>query len=108
MTAVEGQKSSIIIFRAFIDWIKVGNLVVSVDASRVVSRECYLHWLQTRVGTINEPERTFQRSLTAHLTGSDGRQAFLPEEEEAILRVIRVKRVWFVSSDLQILMYLAR
>jgi len=94
--AAEGPRSSIAVFRAFFEVDKVDGAVVSVDASRVVSKECYEYWLETRVGVTNEPERAFQRSLTAHLTGSDGRQPFLPEEEEAILKVVRAKRVWFV------------
>jgi len=38
------------------------------------------------------------------LTGSDGRQPFTPEEEAAILTVLRIKRVWpaFAGSGLSI------
>jgi len=94
----EVQESSIAVFRRFLVVTKVGDAMLNVDASRVVSKECYQHWLKTRIGGTNEPERTFQRSLTAHLTGSDGRQAFLSEEEAAILKVVRIKRVWFVFN----------
>jgi len=48
--------------------------------------------------------RTFQRILTSHVTGSDGRRPFEPEEEEAILKVIRKKhqRPAFQSTTLTI------
>ena len=92
------QEPGIAVFRRFLDVIKVGDEIINVDASRVVSKECYKQWLKTRIGVKNEPERTFQRALTAHLTGSDGRQVFLPEEEAAILKVVRAKRVWFVLN----------
>ena len=96
----EVQESSIAVFRRFLVVTKVHDAIVNVDASRVVSKECYEHWLKTRIGVTNQPEKTFQRALTAHLTGSDGRQAFLPEEEAAILNVVRLKRVWFVLKAL--------
>ena len=99
-TKAEGQESSIVIFRRFLFVTKVRDEIIHVDASRVVSKECYHHWLGTRIGVTNEPEKTFQRSLTAHLTNSDGRQPFLPEEEAAILKVVRIKRVWFVFNVL--------
>jgi len=49
-------------------------------------------------------EKTFQRVLTAHCTGSDGRRPFDPEEEKAILQAIRLKRQWpaFRGSSLTI------
>ena len=98
-TMTERQEPSIAIFRSFLVVTKVHDEIIGVDASRVVSKECYELWLKTRIGVINDPERTFQRTLTAHLTMSDGRQAFLPWEEAAILKVVRVKRVWFVFNE---------
>jgi len=100
VTTAERQEPSITVFRRFLVVTKVRDEIVNVDASRVVSKECYDQWLKTRIGVKNDPERTFQRALTAHLTGSDGRQAFLPEEEAAILNVVRLKRVWFVLKAL--------
>jgi len=96
MMKAKDQEPSIAVFRRFLVVTKVNDVIVHVDASRVVSKECYEFWLQTRIGVTNEPERTFQRALTAHLTRSDGRQPFLPEEEAAILQVVRIKRIWFV------------
>jgi hypothetical protein len=39
-----------------------------IDASQVVSLACYHEWLTTRHGEINNPQQSFQRALTAHLT----------------------------------------
>ena len=101
-TAADCQESSIQIFRRFITIDTLSSGTVLLDASRVVSKDCYQKWLNTRLSTTNGPERTFQRSLTAHLTGSDGRQAFLPEEEAGILKVVRVKSVWFAFKNVYI------
>ena len=95
-TMAEGHEFSIAVFRRFLVLTKIEDVIINVDALRVVSKDCYQQWLKTRIGVTNQPEKTFQRALTAHLTGSDGRQAFLPEEEAAILKVVRVKRTWFV------------
>ena len=44
------------------------------------------------------------RVRASSLTGSDGRQPFTPEEEAAILAVLRVKRVWpaFAGTNVSI------
>ena len=64
------------------------------DARQVNSAACYQDWVATRGSLPADPEKTFQRSLTAHVTGSDGRQPFSADEEEAILRVLRIKQKW--------------
>jgi hypothetical protein len=38
--------------------------------------------------------KKFRRTLSNHLTGVDGRVPFDPEEEGAILKVLRVRRPW--------------
>jgi len=92
---VESQESSIHVFRRFITTTKLLSGAEQLDASKVVRRECYQYWLTTRAGVAREPEKNFQRTLTAHLTGSDGRQPFPLEEETAILQIIRKKSIWY-------------
>jgi len=99
--ASESQEPSIRIFRHFIVANKRSDGTVQLDASSIVSSACYQLWLDTRIGVPNYPQRTFQRSLTAHLTGSDERQPFLAEEEAAILKVVRVKRIWLSLYNVQ-------
>ena len=70
-----------------------------IDASRVVSKECFHAWLVSRCTASAEPEKNFQRSLTAHLTGSDGRVPFTEQEEQAILRVVRSNKPWPAFQD---------
>jgi hypothetical protein len=65
----------------------------SLDASAVVGTECFAEWRMNRVGQ-PDMERNFQRCLTAHLTKSDGRKPFDPDEEEAVLKVVRHRRTW--------------
>ena len=68
-----------------------------VDASGIVSKACYEMWCSTRNLPFTDDYRaakTFQRALTGHLSATDGRLPFSPEEEEAVLQVVRIKRVW--------------
>ena len=81
---------SLAVFRRFIRRDAAGAL----QAEAVLSRDCFESWLRSRNSPPAEAEKTFQRSLTAHVTGSDGRTPFSPQEEEALLKVLRQKRVW--------------
>lgn len=67
----------------------------TIDASRIHSVECYQRWLESReVEDTDSEAKKFQRSLSNHLSGVDGRSCFLIEEEKAILAVLRVKQRW--------------
>ena len=90
------QESSIRVFRRFIATRIKEDGTVEYDASQVVSKKCYEAWLASRGIIPNVPEKIFQRSLTAHITSSDTRQPFRPQEEAAILTVLRRKRAWWV------------
>jgi len=70
----------------------------------VISHECYNDWLSTRSRAPAKPEKTFHRTLTCTVSGTDGRQPFTPEEEVAVLTQLRVKRVWpaFANASLPI------
>jgi len=81
------------VFRAFLSV----NAAREVDASRIHSKECFDEWVASRndqTSSADKLRKTFQRTLTATLSGSDGRVPFAPEEEVAILQVLREKRVW--------------
>lgn len=83
--------TSLQVFRAHLPRLEDG----SIDAQRVLTRECYLDWLQAKGKLESDSEaKKFQRSLSNHLSGVDGRSAFDPEEEAAILRVVRQKECW--------------
>ncbi|KAH9256914.1 hypothetical protein BASA81_004735 [Batrachochytrium salamandrivorans] len=67
----------------------------TVDASQVTSRECYEAFLLAKKSVHCENEaKKFRRTLTTHLTGVDGRRAFEPAEEEAILLLLRQNKPW--------------
>jgi len=53
-----------------------------------------MYRFRTRKDVPTDPAKRFQRTLTAHLTACDGRAPFEPEEEAAILSVLRQKRKW--------------
>lgn len=61
-----------------------------LDASGIASDECFSMWLTSRrMPSKSNPKKCFQRALSAHLTASDGRQPFSPEEERAVLSLLR-------------------
>jgi hypothetical protein len=82
--------TSINIFRAYIHRMPNGEL----DANGVTSEKCYQMWLGSRKSKPTCPEKAFQRALSGHITGVDGRVPFDQEEEEAILRAVRRKARW--------------
>jgi hypothetical protein len=83
--------TSINIFRSFIRRVpSTGDL----DATGVTSEKCYQLWLNSRKSKPSCPEKAFQRALSGHITGVDGRVPFDQEEEEAILRAVRRKARW--------------
>lgn len=94
--------SSLRVFRKFIKRVALPNGEgETLDASGIISKECFDHWVSTRKRAMNSMEKAFQRSLSAHLTASDGRSPFTPSEEFAILKVIRKKQRWpcFPETD---------
>ena len=83
--------TSLQILRAFLHVLPDGT----VDASQIHSPQCYAAWLASRGTQPCEAEaRKFQRSLSNHLGGVDGRSPFDPEEEQAIMLVLRRKQCW--------------
>ncbi|KAH9254051.1 hypothetical protein BASA81_007926 [Batrachochytrium salamandrivorans] len=83
-------RTSLQIFRAFIS----RRSDDSLDASGVISRECFEAWRKSRKGQITNAERQFQRALSAHLAALDGRLPFSVEEEQAVLLQVRKREVW--------------
>eukprot|EP00924_Labyrinthula_sp_SR-Ha-C_P005063 maker-scaffold_1-snap-gene-20.62-mRNA-1 protein AED:0.00 eAED:0.00 QI:105/1/1/1/1/1/5/244/333 len=59
---------------------------------RILSIECFEHWLATRQRKVKFPRESFQRTVTAHIRSADGRQPFEPDVEEALLKRIRELR----------------
>mmetsp|Transcript_6179 Transcript_6179/g.9699 ORF Transcript_6179/g.9699 Transcript_6179/m.9699 type:complete len:228 (-) Transcript_6179:1312-1995(-) len=64
------------------------------DASRVLSRECYEMWLNTRRNLPTTPEDAFRRHITAHITGTRKRSPFPPNMEKDLLVFVRSSTVW--------------
>jgi hypothetical protein len=82
--------TSINIFRDFL----IKSPTGAIDASQIVSSKCYQAWLSARKTASNTPEKAFQRALSGHVCGVDGRVPFNQDEEEAILKVLRRKLRW--------------
>jgi len=96
------RETSIMVFRRFLKTESNpnsggGDEAVVIDASGVVSFACYEAWVKNRTAMPGEPERIFRRSLISHVTSVDGRQPFTAKEEEAILRVLRRKQIWYAG-----------
>mmetsp|Transcript_3709 Transcript_3709/g.4265 ORF Transcript_3709/g.4265 Transcript_3709/m.4265 type:complete len:491 (-) Transcript_3709:84-1556(-) len=65
-----------------------------VDCSKMVGKECYERWLQTRIKPPSKPAESFRRALTAHCRGVDGRRPFPPKVEASLLEVLRECKIW--------------
>jgi len=102
--ATRPYETSLKVFRRHMTTTTLPNGAVQVDAEGIISRACYEDWLSTRPRATSEPEKTFQRILTCCVSGTDGRQPFNPDEEDGVLKQLRLKRVWpaFAHSDLSI------
>lgn len=83
-------QTSLNIFRSYMKQHADG----AIDAKGVISADCYKAWLRSRKSLPSCPEKAFQRALSGHLTGVDGRVPFDEDEEEAILKVLRRKARW--------------
>jgi hypothetical protein len=92
---VDGFQTSINVFRKFLKRLPDG----SVDANEITSTNCYHAWLLARKGVPENPQKAFQRALSGHLTGIDGRVPFDEDEEKAILKIVRRKCRWECFQD---------
>lgn len=85
------MQNSLAVFRAFIVTREDGSL----DATGILTRKCYLTWLAVRQHAESDQEaRRYQRTLSSHIGGVDGRLPFNRREEEAVLLVVRLKQRW--------------
>jgi len=91
--------TSMRVFREFIRRVIRVDGTDTLDANDSISRQCYDMWVSTRKTLPPNPEKAFQRSLSAHVTGVDGRVPFTPQEEEAVLKVLRRKERWPCFED---------
>ena len=64
--------TSIRVFRRFLTRTPKGEII----ADQVISKSCYECWLSTRKQSTPNPEKAFQRALSAHLGAADGRIPF--------------------------------
>jgi hypothetical protein len=91
-----GRLTAMEIFHEFTEYYKDESGNLYVDASGIISRECYERWLSSRKKTPSRPEETFRKSILCHCTSSDGGSApFSPEVEAALLKILRQPgKVW--------------
>eukprot|EP00924_Labyrinthula_sp_SR-Ha-C_P009032 snap_masked-scaffold_2-processed-gene-10.23-mRNA-1 protein AED:1.00 eAED:1.00 QI:0/0/0/0/1/1/4/0/154 len=54
--------------------------------SRILSKECFEKWVETRRTKPKEPEKSFRKVLIAHLRNRDGRTPFTEEEETIVTK----------------------
>ncbi|KAH9255994.1 hypothetical protein BASA81_005770 [Batrachochytrium salamandrivorans] len=67
----------------------------TLDVSGLISTACYEEWLLAKFAHPNDAEaKKYHRILTNHVSGVDGRTPFDPEEEEAILILLRKHEPW--------------
>lgn len=98
---MQERDSSLTIFRQFMTRLSTGVSLTMLSlrfkelcCKAVLSRDCYEFWLSNRKVLALSPERAFRKVITAHVRGSEGLEAFTPEEEKGILIELRKKEVW--------------
>ena len=67
-----------------------------IDASGVISKECYDAWLcvQNFERSSAKTAKLFYRHVTNHVSGIDKRRPFDPDEEAALLKLLRRGKRW--------------
>lgn len=68
------------------------NSPVNVDS--IFSSQCYLDWLMMKKIRPKRPAEAFRKALTGHVRGDNGLHPFTPAVEEAVLKVLRRKKIW--------------
>lgn len=72
----------------------------ALDVSGLVSRACYLEWLNAKgVSESDKEAQKYHRTLTNHVSGVDGRSPFDLDEEQAILVLFRKREPWPCFPD---------
>ncbi|KAH9256019.1 hypothetical protein BASA81_005795 [Batrachochytrium salamandrivorans] len=90
-TAMSRVSTSLRIFHSHI----VRRADGTLDVSGLISTACYEEWLLAKFAHPNDAEaKKYHRILTNHVSGVDGRTPFDPEEEEAILTLLRKREPW--------------
>eukprot|EP00924_Labyrinthula_sp_SR-Ha-C_P003575 maker-scaffold_53-snap-gene-1.16-mRNA-1 protein AED:0.29 eAED:0.38 QI:105/1/0.5/1/1/1/2/0/166 len=84
-TDTSSLKTSLNVFYGFTLRGSGGELVFE----NIISKECFIEWVATRRGKLENPRGSFRRTIYAHLRGADGRAPFLPDVEASILRKLR-------------------
>eukprot|EP00516_Mucochytrium_quahogii_P004935 CAMPEP_0203752870 /NCGR_PEP_ID=MMETSP0098-20131031/6736_1 /ASSEMBLY_ACC=CAM_ASM_000208 /TAXON_ID=96639 /ORGANISM=" , Strain NY0313808BC1" /LENGTH=275 /DNA_ID=CAMNT_0050643237 /DNA_START=24 /DNA_END=851 /DNA_ORIENTATION=- len=86
------QATSMDIFEMFVTTDENGL----VDASGILSKECYNAWLKSRKTSLKNPHLTFVQSVRGHVAGTKdvGRNPMPPGVEASLLRLIRQKKIW--------------
>eukprot|EP00924_Labyrinthula_sp_SR-Ha-C_P010599 snap_masked-scaffold_61-processed-gene-0.36-mRNA-1 protein AED:1.00 eAED:1.00 QI:0/-1/0/0/-1/1/1/0/265 len=64
------------------------------SAEKMVSKDCFEKWVNTRKNKLKQPEESFRRVLTAHVCGLDGRKPFPEAVEKSLLVELRKRQVW--------------
>ena len=99
--------SSLAVFLRFVHRDEEGN----IDASRVVSRQCFDEWLSSKGENVpRDPEEAFRKALIGHCNwssyssfvthclpsgkGAHRMKPFEPEVEAALLRVLKSFQIW--------------
>eukprot|EP00924_Labyrinthula_sp_SR-Ha-C_P005239 maker-scaffold_1-snap-gene-25.1-mRNA-1 protein AED:0.30 eAED:0.30 QI:93/0/0/1/1/1/2/0/448 len=87
------MQSSLSVFESFVEY-KDGVC----DAQRILSKECFQLWVNSRQMYPKKPEESFRKAVTSHC-GVDGRRPFSKDVEASLLKHLRKKVVWPCFED---------
>lgn len=70
ISVVKVTQSSYQVFMSFVETNDEGEK----NVDKVFSKECFNHWLSTRIKSPKQPSESFRRALTSHVRGTDQRK----------------------------------
>jgi hypothetical protein len=76
------------------EFVHINPVTKEVDASGIISKECFDKWLRIKKTVPKYPEAAFRDSIKGILTGNTRVKPFLPEIEASLLKVIRSIKQW--------------
>ncbi|GBG24220.1 Hypothetical Protein FCC1311_004382 [Hondaea fermentalgiana] len=67
-----------------------------VDASGIMSRECFEEWEASRKSKLKNPHLTFVHTVRSHVTGDPktGRNPFPEDVEASLIKLFRRRQIW--------------
>eukprot|EP00924_Labyrinthula_sp_SR-Ha-C_P009482 maker-scaffold_2-snap-gene-25.60-mRNA-1 protein AED:0.03 eAED:0.03 QI:198/0.66/0.75/1/1/1/4/530/243 len=88
-------RTSMKIFKLFVERDLNGTLI----EERIISKDCFECWLNSRGKQIKHPLGAFKRTISSHLRNVDGRNPFAEDVEKSLMKKFRLVSAKGISID---------